>query len=141
MKRTALLRKTPLARKHPGTRSRTPKRTRDFEYLAKVRALGCCICGRDAEAHHIRSGYGTSQRASDLEAIPLCPKHHREGPEGVAFHAGPRRWQTIAGDELEHLQRTWKLLGITFQDLIRFRGGKYPPWAAKAEELGWDVEP
>ena len=49
------------------------------EHLSKVAAVGCIVCrmqGNEespAEIHHIRSGQGISQRASNYEVIPLCP--------------------------------------------------------------------
>ena len=49
------------------------------EHLSKVAGIGCIVCrmrgneGTPAEIHHIRSGQGMSQRASNYEAIPLCP--------------------------------------------------------------------
>jgi hypothetical protein len=55
-------------------------------YLAKVAALGCCVCRRlglgrtPAEVHHIAEG---SSIRSDFAVAPLCPEHHR-GESG--FH-------------------------------------------------------
>ena len=49
------------------------------EHLSKVASVGCIVCmmqGNEespAEIHHIRSGQGISQRASNYEVIPLCP--------------------------------------------------------------------
>ena len=56
--------------------------------LDKLVEHGCALCwhlgiyGTPAEVHHLRDGQGLSQRASDDEAIPLCPAHHR-GPQGL----------------------------------------------------------
>lgn len=75
------------------------------EHLSKVAEIGCIVCLNEnygqspAEIHHIRSGQGMAQRASNYEAIPLCPAHHRNGGHGVAFHAGPRVWQERYGSE------------------------------------------
>ena len=58
------------------------KAWRSPKYLAWVRTLPCCICGRPAgEAHHIKgighmSGIGI--KASDAMTMPLCREHHSE---------------------------------------------------------------
>lgn len=75
------------------------------EHLSRVAEIGCIVCLNEnlgqspAEIHHIRSGKGMGQRASNYEAIPLCPAHHRNGGHGIAFHAGPRVWQERYGSE------------------------------------------
>lgn len=33
------------------------------------------------------------QKSSDRRAIALCPLHHQHGGYGVAFHAGPRKFE------------------------------------------------
>jgi len=81
MKRTELKRKTPLRAKpkpfkpkvkdkrKPDTRWRSPK------YLAFVRTLPCCVCGRPANAaHHIKGLYhlsGASLKAPDSYTMPV----------------------------------------------------------------------
>lgn len=71
-----------------------PKVKPDLEYLARVRGLPCCACGRygRTEAHHCRDmpdfnerGLyerlpGAAQKSGDHDAIPLCGDCHR------AFH-------------------------------------------------------
>lgn len=77
-----------------------------------VASLGCVACRNTmrgespAELHHIRTGVGKAQRASDFQVIPLCVAHHRTGGHGVAFHAGPKTWQEQYGTELELLEQT-----------------------------------
>lgn len=66
--------------------------------------------GVQAEIHHIREGQGMSQRAAHFLTVPLCPSHHRTGGEGVAFHAGPKRFEMLYGTELDLLGRTIELL-------------------------------
>ena len=79
----------------------------DREHLGKVAALGCYACNTmgyedtPAEIHHIRSGIGKGQRASNYQVIPLCPYHHRHGPFGEGFQSGPRAWQDKYGYELD----------------------------------------
>jgi hypothetical protein len=48
-----------------------------------------------AEIHHKRAGTGAGRRSSHLEAMPLCPEHHRGktgihglGTKGFARHYG-----------------------------------------------------
>ena len=133
MKRGApLQRKTPMKRNGGLQRNagglhahRQRKRTiklkaaRNFPHMGRVKALGCIVCRHQgagwvpADAHHIRDGYGASERALDVETIPLCPTHHRvEGGFGVGFHAGEREWQARNGTERE-------LLAETLEDLAR----------------------
>ncbi|MGA2119544.1 MAG: hypothetical protein ABSH56_32955 [Bryobacteraceae bacterium] len=47
--------------------------------LQRVRSLPCLVCRttRAVEAAHT-GPHGLSQKSSDLSAIPLCGKHHRE---------------------------------------------------------------
>ena len=70
--------------------------------------LGCIICRRPAEIHHLRSGVGMGQRSKDM--IPLCPEHHRLGNRGTAFHAGPRSFEERYGTESELLERVRRAL-------------------------------
>ena len=78
--------------------------------------IGCIVCRNlglgesPAEIHHIRTGYGMSQRAPDNKTIPLCPAHHRHGGYGVAYHAGPKIWQETYGTEHELLEQVNTLL-------------------------------
>jgi hypothetical protein len=74
------------------------------EYMGLVASMGCVICQRPAECHHITSGVGMSQKASNMDVIPLCPDHHRNGGYGVAIHAGKKGWEKIHGPELDWLK-------------------------------------
>lgn len=85
-------------------------------HLAKVAALGCCVCGMPAEVHHITTGVGMGQRAGHYDTIPLCPQHHRLGGHGVAIHSGKKSWEQKHGTELEHLERTRAAIGGPVQD-------------------------
>jgi hypothetical protein len=61
--------------------------TTDAQHLDFIRSLPCLICGRPAEAAHIRIAShahgkpetGKSQKPSGRWCIPLCPGHHRLG--------------------------------------------------------------
>lgn len=81
----------------------------DKRYFAKVASLGCIICQRPAEIHHVRSGNGMGQR-DHKRVIPLCHEHHRTGGHGVAFHAGKKTWQDIFGTEDDLLEKVDELL-------------------------------
>jgi hypothetical protein len=73
-------------------------------HLSRVVSLGCIICGNHANAHHIRSGNGMSQKASDFETVPLC-HHHHQGSEGI-HTLGTKAWQARYGSERELLEQT-----------------------------------
>ena len=65
---------------------------RDKKYLAFLRRLCCVICGsyRLVEAAHF-GPHGIGQKSSDLDALPLCRKHHRVG--AASYHElGARRF-------------------------------------------------
>jgi hypothetical protein len=78
------------------------KRIRDWAYLAWIREQPCCLCGRPAEAAHLRVGSvnhnktygGLGLKSSDKWAVPLCRPHHDE--------------QHATGNELEF----WARYGI-----------------------------
>lgn len=116
-------------------------------YKNRVAKLGCWCCRMDNVAqvgptklHHIRAGYGSSQRASNWEVIPLCEGHHQGmlapvDKSKLAFHKAPRTWQHRYGTEVEILEATWKALGMNLEDLPqRRRDSGYaeknaePPW-------------
>lgn len=76
-------------------------------YMGKIAALSCLVCHKDSEVHHIRTGQGLSEKASDFLTIPLCPDHHRGA---FSIHADRRQFQNIVGNELELLALTIELL-------------------------------
>lgn len=80
------------------------------EHLNRVVALGCLICGNQAEVHHILEGRASQRKVSHFETIPLCPRHHRTGGHGIAIHAGAETWRRIYGSEKEMLERTNRII-------------------------------
>lgn len=74
MKRTPLLRKSPLRARRPAARPDS-----DEGYLQWVRQQLCAVCGHKPpnQAHHATGG-GMGMKSPDSEAFPLCHKHHRE---------------------------------------------------------------
>ncbi len=85
------------------------KRVTRFEsdHMNRVAALGCIICRRPAEIHHL-PGHGI--RASHYDTIPLCAEHHRNGNIGTAVHSGRRSFEANFGTERELLAKVNKLL-------------------------------
>lgn len=85
-------------------------------HLSAVANLGCIVCRNErlgqspAEIHHIRSGQGMSQRASNYDVIPLCHSHHRTGGYGIAFHAGKKAFESKYGTERELLKQVGELI-------------------------------
>lgn len=81
-------------------------------YLNRLVEMGCIVCknlgygASPAHVHHIRTGIGMGQRASNYDTIPLCPTHHQHGGIGVAIHAGQKTWEALYGTELELLKQT-----------------------------------
>ena len=59
---------------------------KEKEYYAKVAALGCLICGRPAEIHHINKHGMNMRKGNHKNIVPLCPDHHRLGKAGQAIH-------------------------------------------------------
>lgn len=82
----------------------------EHRHLSRVAELGCCICRRPAEIHHLLRNKGMAIKASHYRAIPLCPEHHRTGNYGVAIHAGIEGWETAHGTEESHLERVMEML-------------------------------
>jgi len=69
-------------------------------HVAAVVALGCAVCQRPAEAHHVRRD---GAKRDHMRVAPLCPRHHRTGGPGVAIHAGRQSWEANYGTEGELL--------------------------------------
>ena len=78
-------------------------------HYEKLISVGCIICRKmgfpnsPAEIHHIRyKDLGISRRSKARECIPLCPNHHRNGPE--SYHYSPKRFNEKWGSQKELLQ-------------------------------------
>ncbi len=80
------------------------------DYMGRVAELGCIICQMPASVHHITTGVGMGQRASNYDTIPLCPTHHQHGGHGVAIHAGIKTWEARYGTELDLLEKIKEIL-------------------------------
>ena len=94
------------------------------KHLNAVAELGCAVCrrmgyeGTPAEIHHKRAGTGAGRRSSHMDAIPLCPEHHRgnTGLHGLGTKGFPKHW---GFDEDDLLQDTQKLLGKAIDLQVR----------------------
>ncbi len=54
-----------------------------LEWLQKLRDMGCCVCGQDAVAHHMKAiGMGRNRKRLELAehwmTVPLCTTHHND---------------------------------------------------------------
>jgi hypothetical protein len=81
----------------------------DRRHLDAVAALGCCICGCEAEIHHVRR---EGAPRDHKRVIPLCPRHHRTGGQHVAVHAGRESWETNHGTEAHYVLVVAKALAL-----------------------------
>jgi len=96
----------------PGPLYQRSKPERNPAYLAFIRKLPCSVCCKTwgIEAAHFGS-HGISQRASDLNTLPLCRACHRTGPH--AYHKlGPREFAAFHKIEpaalIAQLNQFWK---------------------------------
>lgn len=85
-------------------------------HLSRIASLGCIACriighnDTPAEIHHIRTGMGMGQRNDNYHVIPLCPHHHRHGPN--AIHQSKVKFERDFGTEKELLEGIHGALGI-----------------------------
>jgi hypothetical protein len=82
---------------------RFSKPVRDSAYLAFVRRFPCVGCGssRLIEAAHF-GPHGIGQKASDLDALPLCRACHRE------YHRSARTFAERKAIEVSELQEFFR---------------------------------
>lgn len=88
------------------------------DYLRRVKELDCVLCsllGQQqngvTEAHHIRTGHGLGDRASDFLTVALCVECHR-GTHG--FHGTKALMKIAKLSELDLLAETIKTLDAKF---------------------------
>lgn len=85
-------------------------------HMSKVADLGCIVCINEgypdspAAIHHITTGIGMGQRASNYDVLPLCGHHHQCGGLGVAIHASKSTFETAYGTELQLLEQVRGML-------------------------------
>lgn len=74
-------------------------------YLAALHQLPCCLRGcKDGpiEAHHTAHGRYAQRKSSDLDAIPLCKRHHQFRTD----HS--EAWATMYGFDTDYIEATRK---------------------------------
>ncbi len=94
----------------------------DEDHKARLREMGCIVCRlhlhvyTPAVPHHLREQTGAALRASDLEAIPLCPPHHQFADGTAKFHGeigyhfSPETFERRYGTQRELLNIVTELL-------------------------------
>ena len=76
------------------------------EHMSKVASLGCLVCQRPANVHHIRPvGLGIGMRSGHYQTIPLCRDHHQGQ---FSIHNCKEQFEAMYGTEEELLHRTLK---------------------------------
>ena len=76
------------------------------EHMSKVASLGCLVCQRPANVHHIRPiGLGIGMRSGHYQTIPLCYDHHQGQ---FSIHNCKEQFEAMYGTEEELLHRTLK---------------------------------
>ena len=80
------------------------------EHLRRVAEMGCYVCSRPAEIHHIRHQTGLAMRSSHYETIPLCPEHHRFGK--VSVHLNKKEFVKRYGTEQQILAEIRRRLNV-----------------------------
>ena len=90
-------------------------------YLAKVRALPCCICQAFGErqtsataAHHPIHGRYGARKVPDIMALPLCEGHHQGlfDTTKLAIHRAPSEWRNKYGPDTDWIAPTQDRLGV-----------------------------
>jgi hypothetical protein len=90
------------------------------EHMSKVASLGCWVCQRPANVHHIRPiGLGIGRRSSHYDTIPLCHSHH---VGNFSIHNCKQQFEDMYGKETFILQEVKKLVADMEQanDLFNF---------------------
>lgn len=105
-RRTPLKRKRDKPRRNEGrvTHGRmkpkaTGKTNEEARHIECVASLGCLICGKPAEVHHVMHAPGKATRRDHRFVAPLCPDHHR-GNEGVHGLGSEKAFLALWGVDL-----------------------------------------
>lgn len=89
-------------------------------YMQAVKQLPCVVCGAvpPSDAHHCYHDRYGNRKESDWDTIPLCKRHHLDGPE--AIHNGKRTWRERHGPDHGYIKQTaalvFRLFGIKRPD-------------------------
>lgn len=113
MKRSPLRRKSPLKAKTGLKRTkmkrkgRKPPTSEQKRRHDAIRELGCVICGRPGNIHHIREDLGMGQAVDHDRIICLDYDHHQSEEAGaISIHGTPMLFQETYGTESELEQKT-----------------------------------
>ena len=80
------------------------------EHLSKVASLGCLVCQRPANVHHIRPvGLGMGMRSGHYQTIPLCRNHHQGQ---FSIHNCKKEFEAMYGTEQLILHQVNKQLEL-----------------------------
>lgn len=81
-----------------------------WAYMGEVKRLPCCICGAPppSDAHHCFHGRYGGRKSSDFDVVPLCKRHHQDGPE--AIHNAKERWAAKHGPDYGYIEQTRRMV-------------------------------
>ncbi len=90
------------------------KAKKDPERMHRVKQLPCVICGAPppSDAHHCISGRYSQRKAPDSMTVPLCKRHHQEGPD--AIHNDKAGWEARYGKDTDYLAEVDDMLATWF---------------------------
>lgn len=77
-----------------------------MRYMGKVKQLPCAVClaPPPSDAHHVCHDRFGTRKASDFDVIPLCKRHHQDGPD--AIHNGKKTWRKRFGADYDYIEQT-----------------------------------
>jgi hypothetical protein len=83
---------------------------KEREHMDRVASLGCLVCKRPANLHHIRpKGTGIGRRSSHFEVVPLCWDHHQGN---FSIHNRKKAFEKKYGTEKQMLKQVLEDLGL-----------------------------
>lgn len=88
------------------------KTARSETYLAFVRSLPCCICGKPyTVAHHAGTERGMGLKCSDFHTVALCASCHLE-----THQRGAKTFCAVHGLDM------WELIAKTLEKYVEEKG-------------------
>lgn len=83
----------------------SPEREAGKEHMGRVAQLRCLVCGAwPVEVHH------EGKPRSDMNCLPLCPRHHRREFGPGAYHYSPKAFYAAHGPSTELLENVRRML-------------------------------
>jgi hypothetical protein len=83
----------------------SPDRQAGLAHMARVAQLPCLVCGaHPVEVHH------EGKPRSDINVLPLCPRHHKREYGSSAYHFNPKAFYALHGPSEALLLRVAGLL-------------------------------